>query len=38
MEQKGKRLTIAELPGDTFMSWLGPGKSLLPFSEPSVSP
>eukprot|EP01126_Amoeba_proteus_P060597 TRINITY_DN802_c0_g1_i1.p1 TRINITY_DN802_c0_g1~~TRINITY_DN802_c0_g1_i1.p1 ORF type:complete len:145 (-),score=10.67 TRINITY_DN802_c0_g1_i1:125-559(-) len=26
MEQKGKRLTIAELPGDTVMSWLGPGR------------
>lgn len=26
MEQKGKRLTIAELPGDTLMSWLGPGR------------
>lgn len=27
MEEKGKRLTIAELPGNTFSSWLGTGKA-----------
>jgi len=26
MEEKGKRLTIAELPGNTFSSWVGPGR------------
>eukprot|EP01124_Arcella_intermedia_P019576 TRINITY_DN268_c0_g1_i1.p1 TRINITY_DN268_c0_g1~~TRINITY_DN268_c0_g1_i1.p1 ORF type:complete len:165 (-),score=21.08 TRINITY_DN268_c0_g1_i1:67-519(-) len=26
MEEKGKRLTIADLPGDTLTSWLGPGR------------
>jgi len=26
MEEKGKRLTIADLPGDTLGSWLGPGR------------
>eukprot|EP01123_Difflugia_compressa_P010079 TRINITY_DN3571_c5_g1_i1.p1 TRINITY_DN3571_c5_g1~~TRINITY_DN3571_c5_g1_i1.p1 ORF type:complete len:152 (+),score=32.00 TRINITY_DN3571_c5_g1_i1:182-637(+) len=26
MEEKGKRLTIADLPGDTISSWLGPGR------------
>eukprot|EP01125_Pyxidicula_operculata_P012533 TRINITY_DN4118_c0_g1_i2.p1 TRINITY_DN4118_c0_g1~~TRINITY_DN4118_c0_g1_i2.p1 ORF type:complete len:112 (-),score=13.10 TRINITY_DN4118_c0_g1_i2:304-639(-) len=25
MEEKGKRLTIADLPGDTLSSWFGPG-------------
>jgi hypothetical protein len=33
MEQKGKRLTIAELPGDTLMSWFGPGRYEAEFIE-----